>query len=207
MQQKRTVGEQMLFDRVKHKLDKKEIASAKSWKHPDGKLYRVLKVLYFISAIYSFLVLTINELVLFMLYGGKMTKEQISFFGTNRWIVHAMFILAITSFVCMIMKKVNLALRIQFVVGALIIFQITQVFTGLYMNKTVLATFYGFALLPFICAAVMLWVIMGYQKRLRIAVEIETKELYAQHCNEEQLLSDAQWQKVLEEHEAELKKK
>ncbi len=205
MQQKRTNGEQTLYNRVQQQLDKKEMMSSKSWQNPGGKLYRFAKGLYYIAAVYSFLVFILNELVLFMLYDGKMTKEQISFFGTNRWIVHAIFIIAVGSFVCMVMKKVNLALRSQMVVGALIIFQITQVFTGLYMNKTVLASFYFGTLIPFICCVIMMWITMGYQKRLRIAVEKETKELYAKYCDEDNLLSDSQWQKVLEEHEIDLK--
>ncbi len=199
-------GECLLRSRVTREMDENELASKFSWKHPQGPLFQKLKIVYFITAVYSFLVFLLNELVLFMLYGSgfEMTGEQISFFSKNHWIVHGMFLFAIIAFGFMCLKKVNLACRLQTVVGALMIFQIIQVFNGLYANQSLMGSLYIIALLPFVCAIGMLCIKMAYNRRISVAVEKEIQLLYHKYDKEDSLMSSKEWEAILEQHESEL---
>ncbi len=206
MKKTSTVGETLLRSRVTCQIDDKELSSKKSWMHPQGSFFRKLKLFYYISSIYSFLVFLLNELVFFMLYGSgfDMTNEQVEFFSKNHWVVHSMFLLAVVSFVVMCINKINFACRVQCVVGALMIFQIFQIFNGLYANQGLLGGLYIFALLPFVCAVGMIAIRMGYTQRVNKAVEEEIQTLYHQYDKEDHLMSAKEWDSILEQHEKDL---
>ncbi len=201
-----SVGESLLRARIMRQIDQKELFSKHAWKHPQGSFFRKLKATYFITAVYSFLVFILNELVFFMLYGSgfDMTNEQVAFFSKNHWVVHGAFLLAVITFIIMCLKKTKLACGLQLVVGALIIFQIFQVFHGLYANQGLLGGLYLFALIPFLCAIGMLAIYRGYSHRVNKRVEKEIQMLYQQYDREDHLMNSKEWDSILEKHENEL---
>lgn len=199
-------GELLLRARVAREIDEFELKSKYAWKHPKGSLYQKFKTCYYITAVYSFLVFLLNELVFFMLYGTgfDMTDEQVTFFSNNHWVVHSMFLLAVIAFVLMCIKKEKWACRLQTLVGALMIFQVFQVFNGLYANQALLGGLYLFALLPVICAVGMLIINMAYNRRINNAVEQEIQKLYRKYDKEDGLMSSAEWEAILEQYENDL---
>ncbi len=202
-----SAGEVLLYNRVQQQLDEKELVSKDSWKHPKGSFFRKLKGIYYITAVYSFLVFLLNELVFFMLYGTgfSMTQEQIDFFSKNHWVVHGSFLLALVAFVFMCMKKIKIACGCQLIVGFLMIFQTVQIFTGLYANQGLLGGLYIGALVPFLCAVGMIAISKAYVRRVKLAVEKEIQTLYNQYDNEDGLMSAKEWDSILEQHELQLK--
>ena len=201
-----SVGEALLRARVIRQIDQKELLSKHAWKHPLGSFFNKLKTTYYITAVYSFLVFLLNELVFFMLYGSgfAMTDEQIAFFSKNHWIVHSMFLLAIVTFALMRLKKIKLACGMQLVVGILMIFQVFQIFNGQYANQGLLGGLYIGALIPFVCAVGMMLIHFCYNHRVNTCVDKEILALYQRYDSEDHLMNSKEWDAILEKHENEL---
>ena len=201
-----SIGESLLRARVIRQIDQNELFSKYAWKHPQGSFFGKLKVTYYITAIYSFLVFLLNELVFFMLYGSgfEMTEEQVAFFSKNHWIVHGTFLLAVVTFAVMCLKKIDVACWMQLVVGLLMIFQIFQIFNGQYANQGLLGGLYIGALAPFLCGIGMILIRSFYNHRVNKMVEKEIQTLYQRYDREDHLMSTKEWDAILEKHENEL---
>ncbi len=187
---------------IKQQLDQKELDTKKAWKNPAGPFFKKLKAFYYITAVFSFLVFSLNELIFLLMFGVNdfVTDEQRVFFAKNHWVVHSLFVLSVVAFIIMLCKKTNLACRIQPVAGALVIFQTFQVFTGLYTNQTMLGVLYLVALLPTLFVMGMLALHIAYEHRLKVAIEKEIQALYHQSDDEFDLIGADQWEGLLEKY-------
>lgn len=206
-QQPLTRGEQLMRSRLAADLAQQDEKAHKKWRRTDGGLFRFCKAVYYIVAVYSFMVFLLNEIIFVMMYQSdfSMTAAQQTFYRSNQWIVHCLFAVCVVAFVCMLLKKRKAACITQLCAGALLAVQIVQIFGGEYANQTLLGVLYSIVGLAMAAALAILWLSVWEEKRLERAVAKEYNKLYERYGDSEYDLMDTEtWNKIVLAYETAL---
>lgn len=193
-------GEAMMRARLRSKLG-----------NPQAKRYQKHRTLYYIFAVYSFLLFAVHEMMFASMllpqgyYVGM--QNQRLFFHSNFFVVQAMILFSLTAFVLMLLKKDYSATICQVVAGILLTTNLIQIVIGHYNNKSYMFIAYAIVLLSVYAAVIMLSIQIGQKKRFNQAVQKEYDKIYKKYGESEgTMFSEEQLESLLIAYETALAK-
>ena len=178
-------GEKMMRSRLRTRLG-----------NPDAGRYRKHKRLYFMVAVYSFLLFAVHEIMfsIMLLPQGhyKGTLEQRNFFHANFFVVQAALLLFLIGFALLLAKKDFASLWCQVTSGALVVANIVQIAVGFYNNKSYMIVAYALMLIGTYASVMMLVIQFKQRQRLEKAVHKEYDKIYKKYAVEEGTMFSAE---------------
>ncbi len=201
-------GETLMRERLAAQLLEQDKLSRKMWKRPEGLLYRYAKVVYYMVAVYSFMICLLNEIIFLVMHrsGYAITQQEQAFYRSNSYIVHSLFFLLVVAFLLMCLKQVKAACGVQLAAGVLLGIQISQVFVGEYSNQTLLGVLYCVVALAVFAAAILLFVLIFHHNRMERLVAKEYQKLYARYGNaEDGMMNQEHLERIVLTYETALK--